>query len=62
MMEAVSGKLSFYQSSGYLLTDDKAPVELLGMRNIDSIIQKETGYYRKIYEEEGIKGLIRALQ
>lgn len=62
MMEAVSGKLSFYQSSGYLLTDDKAPVELLGMRDIDSIIQKETGYYRKIYEEEGIKGLIRALQ
>jgi hypothetical protein len=61
MLHAAEG-FSAYKSSGYLLTDDKAPVELLGMRVVDSIIREETGYYREIYEREGIRGVIRALQ
>lgn len=44
------------------MTDDKAPVELLGMQVIDSLIGNEVGYYKNIYDKEGIKGLIEALQ
>ena len=40
------------------LTDDKAPVELLGMRAIDQLIAEEAGPYRTILRERGIQGLI----
>ena len=46
--------------NNYLLTDDKAPVEVLGMRVIDGLIREELGYYKEIYEEEGIRGLIES--
>ena len=39
------------------MTDDKAPVELLGMQVIDQLIQEEVAYYKDIYEEQGISGL-----
>lgn len=38
----------------YILTDDKAPVELLGIRVIDRLINEEVSYYRGIYEKVGI--------
>ncbi len=41
-----------------VMTDDKAPVELLGMKVIDELIQDEVQYYRDIYERDGIKGLL----
>ena len=44
--------------TGSIMTDDKAPVELLGMKVIDELIQDEVRYYRDIYEREGIKGLL----
>lgn len=47
-----------YEKGGYLLTDDKAPVELLGMQVIDSLIQGEIGYYKEIFKEDGIQGLL----
>ena len=43
------------------MTDDKAPVELLGMRVIDQIIQDEVSYYKGIYEQEGLQGLLNEL-
>ncbi len=46
---------------GEPLTDDKAPVELLGMRAIDGIIQEELQYYKEIYRREGFDGLQKAL-
>ncbi len=49
-----------YEAGNRILTDDKAPVELLGMEVIDEIITAELGYYREIYEEDGLKGLIDA--
>ena len=42
----------------HILTDDKAPVELLGMRAIDDLIQQELAYYQEIYVEEGLSGLL----
>ncbi len=43
------------------LTDDRAPVELLGMRALDGIIQEELRYYKGIYQREGFDGLRKTL-
>lgn len=45
-----------------VLTDDKAPVEVLGMRAIDGIIAEQAEPYRRILREEGIGGLLRSVQ
>ena len=58
LMNMVSGELEAYKSGGHILTDDKAPVELLGMKVIDGLIQEELEYYKKAFKEKGIKGLI----
>ena len=44
----------------HVLTDDRAPVELLGMRAIDEIVRDEMVYYKDIFRKEGIGGLIAA--
>ena len=61
MMEHVEKTIVPYSSTGYLLTDDKAPVELLGMKQIDLIIKDEVDVYKRIYEDKGIKGLLELL-
>ncbi len=58
LMEQVGGGLSAYVPGDYCLTDDKAPVELLGMRVIDELIRGEVQYYRGIYEEQGVRGIL----
>lgn len=40
---------------------DQAPVELLGMQVIDELIKDEVQYYKDIYKERGIKGLMESL-
>ena len=60
MMERTQGSLMPYESGDTILTDDKAPVELLGMRVIDELIGDEVAYYKKIYEEKGVAGLLEA--
>lgn len=49
MMEVVAENMTEYQGQDRILTDDKAPVELLGMRVLDEIIQDELDYYRDLY-------------
>ena len=58
MMERVEENLIPYDGGGYIMTDDKAPVELLGMQVIDALIQEELGYYKEIFKREGIQGLL----
>jgi len=60
LMETVGENLAVYEPGDYLMTDDKAPVELLGMRVIDELIQDEVAYYKGIYEEGGISGLLES--
>ena len=60
LLETMSGELAPYEDGGLRLTDDKAPVELLGMSVIDAIIQEEVGYYRQIFEEEGLSGILES--
>ncbi|WP_034444156.1 spermidine synthase [Butyrivibrio sp. AE2032] len=61
MMQRVEDTYVPYVSTGHLMTDDKAPVELLGMKQIDLIIKDEVSYYRNIYETKGLKGLLELL-
>ncbi len=61
MMLRVKIALNDYEAGKNIMTDDKAPVELLGMRQIDSIIKAEVAIYKEIYEREGLEGLIKYL-
>ena len=61
MMQRVADNSVAYEAGDYLMTDDKAPVELLGMQVIDQLIQEEVAYYKDIYEEQGISGLLENL-
>lgn len=60
-MKRAYAALREYEAGNHIMTDDKAPVELLGMQVIDDIIRNEVSYYKKIYEEQGIKGIIDSL-
>lgn len=61
MMDKVASHIAKYEAGEYLLTDDKAPVELLGMKVIDTLIKDEVDYYKGIYEKGGIKALLEQL-
>ncbi|MCR5848494.1 MAG: fused MFS/spermidine synthase [Lachnospiraceae bacterium] len=61
MMDQVSNRLVEYNAGDYVMTDDKAPVELLGMKVIDELIQAEVSYYKEIFKEGGIKAVIEML-
>lgn len=58
MIDSVTENIVRYETGGRILTDDKAPVELLGMSVIDDLIQDELIYYREKFKTEGIKSLI----
>ncbi|MBQ2466209.1 MAG: fused MFS/spermidine synthase [Lachnospiraceae bacterium] len=53
--------LTVYEAGDLLLTDDKAPVELLGMQVIDDLIADEVYYYKSVYEQQGLDGLLQQL-
>lgn len=61
MIARVSSDIRSYDKGNYILTDDKAPVELLGMQVIDEMIKDEVAYYKEIYKRDGINGLLNAL-
>lgn len=61
MMNTVSRNLEACGEGNLILTDDKAPVELLGMRVIDGIIRDEIGYYKEIFKTKGIAGLLKEM-
>lgn len=57
-LRMVQRELAEYQGGDFILTDDKAPVEVLGMRVIDGLIQEELGYYKDLFKKKGIRGII----
>ena len=61
LMQRTAGMLVSYTPGDRILTDDRAPVELLGMRVIDELIRDELAWVRQIYEEYGIEGVISSL-
>lgn len=61
LLKKVCENLRQYRRGDLLLTDDKAPVELLSMRAIDQIINDELAYYKKLFREKGIQGVLNEL-
>lgn len=60
-LQKIEPAITPYEGGGLLLTDDKAPVELLGMQVIDGIIEDEVGYYKEIFREKGIDGVMELI-
>ncbi|MDO4620832.1 MAG: fused MFS/spermidine synthase [Lachnospiraceae bacterium] len=61
LMEQTAAGFRTYESGSRILTDDRAPVELLGMQAIDAIISEELRYYKEIFRKEGISGLLSSM-
>lgn len=61
MIDWVAFRLEAYQAGNYKMTDDQASVEVLGMKVIDELIGEEVEYYRAIFEERGIRGLLEEM-
>ena len=57
LMQRVAENMTTYEPGQRIFTDDKAPVELLGMRAIDAIIRDELSYYKERFREGGIAAL-----
>ena len=53
--------LADYRAGRPMLTDDKAPVELLGMRAIDQLVSEELAVYKEMYHEQGLQGIMDEL-
>ena len=60
LMRTVHARLETVNGGEHILTDDRAPVELLGMRAIDALIADELQWLREIYSRKGVKGLIES--
>ncbi|MBO5993943.1 MAG: fused MFS/spermidine synthase [Firmicutes bacterium] len=58
LMVKVFNSINKYVPGDRVMTDDKAPVELLSMRAIDELVSEELAYYQDILHEEGIRGLM----
>ncbi len=43
-----------------ILTDDRAPVEMLSMRALDNIIQQHLQRYKEIYRRDGLDGVLNS--
>ncbi len=61
LMDQVLNGLIRYENGGLMLTDDKAPVELLGMELIDDIIKDELDYYKELFREGGLSAVLNGV-
>jgi hypothetical protein len=61
MMRIVTDHLELRTGGELILTDDKAPVELLGMKVMDEIIQDELDYYRDIFRSGNLTEILNML-
>ena len=43
-----------------ILTDDRAPVEMLGMQALDKLISQNLQIYKEIYRRDGIDGILNS--
>ncbi|MCR5650954.1 MAG: fused MFS/spermidine synthase [Lachnospiraceae bacterium] len=61
LMNYTAFLLEEHEGGSHIFTDDRAPVELLGMREIDGLISHEVSYYRDLYRQEGLSAVLRDL-
>ena len=60
-MARVQNNLVKVEKSSYLLTDDKAPVEVLGMKVLDEIIGEELQSVKQMIKGKSLKELLEML-
>ena len=53
--------LTAYEGGDLILTDDKAPVELLGMKVIDEMISEELAYYKEMFKGMSLSEMLEFL-
>ena len=58
LLVSAGADMTEYEGGDHILTDDRAPVELLGMHEIDGLIQGEVGNYKELFRKNGIKGIL----
>lgn len=58
LMKKIANNMQKKSASKLLLTDNSAPVELLGMEALDRIIEQELKYYRNLIKNEGLGALL----
>ena len=66
VMQVLGNNMAFFISCKNItmkmgLEMPKAPVELLGMKVIDELIQDEVSYYKEIYKQRGLRELLDSL-
>jgi hypothetical protein len=61
LLNHLQANLTRHNPGPLILTDDKAPVELLGMRVIDELIARNLKYYQDLLGSEGLGGLLDGL-
>lgn len=62
VLHGVNSRLKSYEGGSLILTDDKAPVELLGMQVIDEMITEELNYYKEAFKGMSLSEMIQLLQ
>lgn len=62
MLSGLAERLTPYEGGERLLTDDRAPVELLGMQAIDEMISEELAYYKNMFKGKSISEMIDMLK
>lgn len=58
LLQRIEDQLIHYEGGNHVFTDDQAPVELMGIKAIDHMIRDEIGYYKEVYQEKGLRGLL----
>ena len=61
VMLEMKGAIKTYEAGEYILTDDNAPVELLGMRTIDELISDEIGNLQNYLKDHSLFDLVEFL-
>ncbi len=59
LMIDIAGKWQRPALGENIFTDDRAPVEMLGMRALDKIIQQHLQIFKEIYRREGLDGVLK---
>jgi len=62
VLSVVDSRLTLYEGGELLLTDDKAPVELLGMQVIDEMITSELAYYKSMLKGMSLQEMLDFLR
>ena len=62
ILHTLNSKLKSYKGGSLILTDDKAPVELLGMQVIDEMIVEQLSRYKEAFKNMSLSEILEFLK